>query len=74
MGLADKSGNQLFSAASLGNVLGFRAPTGYIIAGFGSLIFLLFGGYDEWWHGRKEAGCQRRCPRSSNGRGDWKQS
>ena len=46
-----RSGNQLFPAASLSNVLGFRAPTGYIIAGFGSLIFLLFGGYDEWWHG-----------------------
>jgi hypothetical protein len=44
-------GNKIFPDASLSHVLGFGAPTGYIIAGFGSLIFLLFGGYDEWWHG-----------------------
>lgn len=31
--------------------LGFlRAPLGFIIVGFGALGFLLFGGFDEFWH------------------------
>jgi hypothetical protein len=28
----------------------FRAPLGFIIAGFGAAMFLLFGLYDEIWH------------------------
>jgi hypothetical protein len=28
----------------------FRAPLGFIIAGFGAASFLLFGAYDELWH------------------------
>ena len=28
----------------------FRAPLGFIIAGFGAAMFLMFGGYDELWH------------------------
>lgn len=28
----------------------FRAPLGFIIAGFGAASFLLFGAYDEIWH------------------------
>ncbi|WP_052702928.1 hypothetical protein [Paenibacillus beijingensis] len=30
--------------------LGFKGQMGYIIAGFGSLVFILGGAYDEWWH------------------------
>jgi hypothetical protein len=28
----------------------FRAPLGFIIAGFGAAMFLIFGAYDELWH------------------------
>jgi hypothetical protein len=28
----------------------FRAPLGFIIAGFGAAMFLMFGAYDELWH------------------------
>ncbi|MEY4529655.1 MAG: hypothetical protein RLZZ156_376 [Deinococcota bacterium] len=28
----------------------FRAPVGFIVAGFGALGFLLFGLFDQWWH------------------------
>jgi hypothetical protein len=28
----------------------FRAPLGFIIAGFGAAMFLMFGAYDEIWH------------------------
>jgi hypothetical protein len=28
----------------------FRAPLGFIVAGFGAFGFLLFGTFDQWWH------------------------
>jgi hypothetical protein len=32
-------------------VLGrFYAPVGFVVGGFGSLGFLLFGFFDQWWH------------------------
>ncbi len=32
-------------------VLGFfRAPIGFVMAGFGAFGFLLFGLFDQWWH------------------------
>jgi hypothetical protein len=33
-------------------VLGvFQAPVGYLVSGVGSALFLLYGLWDEWWHG-----------------------
>jgi hypothetical protein len=29
----------------------FRAPVGYLVSGVGSALFLLYGLWDEWWHG-----------------------
>ncbi|MFZ4655555.1 MAG: hypothetical protein ACOYNY_00985 [Caldilineaceae bacterium] len=47
-----RAGRSIFPVASLSAVLGgrFWAPLGFVIGGFGSLSFLLFGLYDEWWH------------------------
>jgi hypothetical protein len=28
----------------------FRAPLGFVVAGFGAFGFLLFGTFDQWWH------------------------
>jgi hypothetical protein len=28
----------------------FRAPLGFVVAGFGAFGFLLFGLFDQWWH------------------------
>lgn len=47
-----RAGRSIFPVATLRSVLGgrFWAPIGFVIGGFGSLSFLLFGLYDEWWH------------------------
>jgi hypothetical protein len=29
----------------------FQAPVGYLVSGVGSALFLLYGLWDEWWHG-----------------------
>jgi hypothetical protein len=29
----------------------FQAPLGYLVSGVGSALFLLYGLWDEWWHG-----------------------
>jgi len=29
----------------------FRAPIGYLVSGVGAAIFMLYGLWDEWWHG-----------------------
>ena len=29
----------------------FHAPTGFVVTGLGALSFLLFGLFDQWWHG-----------------------
>jgi hypothetical protein len=36
------------------SVLGgrFHAPLGFVVSGLGALGFLLFGFFDQWWHGR----------------------
>ena len=47
-----RAGRSAFAVAQLTSLWGgrFWAPIGFMIAGFGSLAFLLFGLYDEWWH------------------------
>lgn len=47
-----RAGRSIFPVVTLRAVLGgrFWAPLGFIIGGFGSLSFLFFGLYDEWWH------------------------
>ena len=36
------------------SVLGgrFHAPVGFVVSGLGALGFLLFGFFDQWWHGK----------------------
>ena len=36
------------------SVLGgrFHAPVGFVVSGLGALGFLLFGLFDQWWHGK----------------------
>lgn len=29
----------------------FQAPVGYLVSGVGAALFLLYGLWDEWWHG-----------------------
>ncbi|TWF79619.1 hypothetical protein FHX44_115553 [Pseudonocardia hierapolitana] len=29
----------------------FQAPAGYLVSGVGAALFLLYGLWDEWWHG-----------------------
>jgi len=29
----------------------FQAPVGYLVSGVGAAVFLLYGLWDEWWHG-----------------------
>ena len=29
----------------------FQAPVGYLVSGLGAALFLLYGLWDEWWHG-----------------------
>lgn len=50
--LRTHQGSALFPKDSLTSVFGiFHAPVGFILGGVGSAIFLLYGLYDEWWHG-----------------------
>lgn len=48
-----RRGSALFPKGSLTSLFGglFHAPVGFVLGGTGSAIFLLYGLYDEWWHG-----------------------
>jgi hypothetical protein len=49
--LSYQRGQSIFSEGELTFIWPvFRAPLGFIIAGFGAALFLLFGLYDEIWH------------------------
>jgi uncharacterized membrane protein len=49
--LSYQRGQSIFPKAELTYIWPvFRAPLGFIIAGFGATWFLLYGAYDELWH------------------------
>jgi hypothetical protein len=49
--LSYQRGQSIFPESQLAYIWPvFRAPLGFIIAGFGAALFLLFGLYDEIWH------------------------